>query len=73
MTREQLHEHCEMLQQALIDLIAAVVDLQATPEREHLQVVLEAAMRLVEEEVPPLRAAGASEATSGGCSQRPPP
>lgn len=59
MTREQLHDRCETLQQALIDLIAAVVDLQETPEMAHLQGVLEAAMRAVEEDVPPLSAAGA--------------
>lgn len=59
MTREQLHERCETLQQALIDLIAAVVDLQDTQEMAHLQVVLDAAMRLVQDDLPPLSAAGA--------------
>ena len=63
MTREQWHERCETLQQALIDLIAAVVDLQDTPERQHLQAVLEAAMRLVEEDVPPLDDGADTETT----------
>lgn len=63
MTLEQWRERCETFQQALIDLIAAVVDLQDTPERQHLQVVLEAAMRLVEEDVPPLDDGADTETT----------
>ena len=63
MTLAQLHERCDTLQQALIDLIAAVVDLQEIPEREHLHVVLEAAMRLVADDIPPLDGGVESEAS----------
>ena len=54
MTREQWHERCETLQQALIDLIAAVDDLQTSLEMAHLQVVVQEAMTLVMDDVPPL-------------------
>ena len=59
MTVEQLHEHCEALQQMLIDLIAAVQDLQGSREWEHLQDVIITAEAMVQDDIPPLSAAGA--------------
>lgn len=71
-----MHERCTTLQQALIDLIQAVLDLSDLPEEAqevaHLLVVLEAAMRLMQDDVPPLPTAGEDEATAGGCCEHPP-
>ena len=60
---EQLHERCETMQQALIDLISAVRDLTDSEEWFHLHVVLEAAMVAVQEDVPPQAAGDTSEET----------
>jgi hypothetical protein len=54
MSLEQLHARCQHLQQTLIDLIAAVLELQDSQEWEHLQGILETARQVVAEDIPPL-------------------